>query len=55
MHIEEVVIEVIKMLDSNQDIDMVLMDIMMTEMDGQEATKQIRNRDIYKDLPQSLG
>ena len=38
-------------LDGFPDIDLVLMDVMISDVDGYQAIKAIRNRDRYKDLP----
>ncbi len=43
--------QVLKRLEKDPDIDLVLMDIMMPEMNGYDAMKVIRKQEKYKKLP----
>jgi signal transduction histidine kinase/DNA-binding response OmpR family regulator/CHASE3 domain sensor protein len=43
--------DALRQMESNKDVSVVLTDIMMPEMDGYEAIKQMRKNPLYRNLP----
>ena len=51
IHTAESGFEAIELLTASANIDIILMDMMMPEMDGYEATQEIRKMTLFGQLP----